>query len=162
MRTFKKALLILCCVLLVTAAFASCGTEINSEPPEELAKAVKEKLDSDIVWTELTPDKVAVYFGFSGESARESAVYINDSDEHLDTVAFFDFETKEKKSEAITELNASLTKAAENFKSVNENETAKIQKRLIYESENRLCLVITATPEAIIELLTEKGFSPIK
>ena len=163
MQKFKRAVSYLLCVLIIACGICSCSQPENKEAVSVLAEQAKKQLEPDIVWTQLPADKVAVYFGFSGETAKDCAVFINDSDEHFYTVAFFDFENEQDKKSAINSLNEALTKAVSNYKTVkNDSEAEKIQKRLVYESGNKLCVIITALPENATQFLTEKNFTQVK
>lgn len=161
MRIFKKALCIMFSLLFTVSLCCACGETNAALSPEELASHTKSLLESDIEWTNLAPEQVMSYFGFDGTVAEKSAVYIDNSEEHIDTVAFFDFKNTEDMNNAIQSINTTLAKTVANYNQTIPYEAQKIQKRLLYQNGNSLCLIISALTENVTDFLSEKGFSPV-
>lgn len=155
-KTFSAILIVLLCLL----NFSSCKSKEHTETPAELVQHMKDNSDADIVWTEISPDNVVAFLGFDGRTAKDSAVFINNSEGGFDIVAVFEFEDEAKKLTAIEAINNSLTKAAENYKSISESETAKIQNRILMFRENTLALAAADNISEISEMLKDKRFKP--
>ena len=155
LRLLKRGL----CFLL--AAVLLCGlmgcSKNEKHTPYSISQKVLSLCNEEILWTSLSSEQAAAYYGVSSGLLKNFAAYISDDDTRYDAVAVFVFENEDEKSQLALSYGEFLNTHRASVGLVNKNESSKIQNSVIMELNNMLILVAVENAQAVSEELNKIG-----
>ena len=153
---FKKLILTLLACLL----FAGCASE-NRLSPRELVDDISRQL-SITGLADIAGEKLSGYFSFSDKDVKQYSVKIAATGEISDIIGVFEYSSLENKAKIIDGLSKYLAGVSSSFKNTMEQESKKLQNRVLDELDNMIILVVCTDFEGASDYLADLGAAPIK
>lgn len=151
MKLFKKVLLMVLCLLMLSG----CGNASQTPDVSEIADRLKGYSPETISWTQLKKDDVPAYFGFGKEVLADFTGYISTSEEYFDIIAVFKLEEQQAREDVIKGVSLLVNASESNYKMVSDAQHSKILNKIIAEKDDIIILCVVDNYSLISKYLEE-------
>lgn len=150
-----KKIIVFVLSLVLSLVITGCDDKENYSSAE-ISKEISQ-IATFSEMKELSGNSLPTYFVFQDGSVKRFSVKVSATGQSADTLACFEVNDKEQRQAAISGISQYLTNLSTSFKSTMEMEYKKVEKRLLFEVENTIVLVICSDTAAVEEYLTKLG-----
>lgn len=156
----KRAVLALLSIVFLLCSICGC-TDEDKHTMGEISEKLNQLCFGSNTAYEINKADVENRFNFDGNILDEYEIRLCDTEEKFLCVAVFTLKNPDDRQQVIDSLTSTLKAVANSYSVLHNSEYVKIQKKLFYEYDNVLILVVADDPGPSENYLKEIGAKPI-